>query len=85
MSISKIPPGHYTLDSLAKELDRVFDKHEYRQLETKTNQPVGQHVIKNFGAKPITLDRDLANLFGIKRNLKIITHTSQRHILFIAI
>ena len=73
MSISKIHPGHYTLESLARETDRLFDKYKYRRLETGTNQPVGQLLVKNFGAKPITLDRDLANLLGIGRNLKLIT------------
>ena len=30
--------------------------------------------IKNFGARPITLDCDLANIFGINRVLKLITN-----------
>jgi len=73
LSISKLPPGHYNLESLAKKIDGLFDKYGYKQLETEINQPVGQLVIKNFGAKPIELDRDLANLLGIGRKLNLIT------------
>ena len=36
--------------------------------------------IKNFGAKPITLDLDFANIFGINRALKLITNVKRlRH------
>jgi len=73
LSVSKLPPGHYNLERLAKEIDGLFDKYGYKQLETEINQPVGQLVIKNFGAKPIELDRDLANLLGIGRKLDLIT------------
>ena len=66
LSISKLAPGHYNLESLAKEIDSLFAKYKY-DLETETNTPVGQLVIKNFGLKPIELDRDLANLLGIGR------------------
>ena len=31
LSVAKIPPGHYTLESLAKEIDRLFNKYEYHQ------------------------------------------------------
>ena len=58
---------------MAKEIDSLFDRYNYKQLETQTNQPVGQLVIKNFGAKPIERDRDLANLLGIGRKLDLIT------------
>ena len=34
-------------------------------------------VIKNFGAKPIELDRDLANLLGIGRKLNLITRVKR--------
>jgi len=71
-NVSKIPPGHYTLESLAKEIDDIFGKYNYK-LETETNQPFGQLVIKNVGLKPVTLDRDLARWLGIGRNLKLKT------------
>ena len=73
LSVSKIIPGHYSLERMAKEIDGLFDKYGYKRLETEINQPVGQLVIGNFGAKPIELDRDLANLFGIGRKLNLIT------------
>jgi len=57
---------------LAKEIDGLFAKYSYK-LETEINQPAGQLVIKNFGLKPIELDRDLAGLLGIGRKLNFIT------------
>jgi len=72
LSVSKLPPGHYNLESLAKEIDGLSAKYKY-DLETEIYQPVGQLVIKNFGFKPIELDRDLANLLGIGRKLLPIT------------
>ena len=70
LSVDRLPPGHYTLESLAKEIDNLFKKYKYTKLETETNYPVGQLVIKNFGGKQITVDRDLAQLLGNGRNLK---------------
>ena len=49
----------------------MFEKYVYK-LETETNTPLGQLVTKNVRAKPIELDRDLANLLGIERKLKLI-------------
>jgi len=73
LSISRLPPGHCNLESLAKEIDSLFDRCNYKQLETQINQPVGHLVIKNFGATPIELDRDLATLLGIGRKLALTT------------
>jgi len=75
LSVSKLLPGHYSLERLAKEIDGLFAKYQYKVLQTAINQPVGQLVIRNFGAgeKPIELDRDLANLLGIGRKLLPIT------------
>jgi len=75
--VSKISPGHYALESLAKKIDVLFDKFHYRQIETERNQPVGQLVIRNFGGALVTLDRDLANLFGIGRKLETITQVKR--------
>ena len=72
LSVSKITPGHYNLESLAKEINDLFAKYSY-ELETDINKPAGQLVIKNFGLKPIELDRDLAGLLGIGRKLNLIT------------
>jgi len=71
-SISKILPGHYNLESLAKEIDSLFSKYKY-DLETETNTPLGQLVIKNVGGEQIELDRDLARLLGSDRKLGYIT------------
>ena len=65
VSVSKIPPGHYTLGSLAKLINGLFNKYNYHQLEAQINTPEAMLQIKNFGAKPITLDRDLVNIFAI--------------------
>jgi len=75
LSISKLLPGHYSLQRLATQIDSLFDKYGYKHLGTAINQPVGQLVIRNFGtgAKPIELDCDLANLLGIGRKLLPIT------------
>ena len=77
LSISKIPPGHYNLQAVAKLVDGLFEKYQYRQLETVMNAPLGVLEIKNPGAKKITLDRDLANLLGINRVLGLTTHVKK--------
>ena len=77
LSVSKLLTGHYSLERLAKELDGLFDKYQYKDLQTAINQPVGQLVIRNFGAgaKPIEIDRNLANLLGIGRKMDLIRKT----------
>ena len=73
VSVGKINPGHYTLGSMAQEIANIFES--YRQkLNTKTNTPFGQLEITNPSTKPIKLDRDLAELFGVKRELARTTH-----------
>ena len=74
VSVSKIPPGHYNLQAVAKVIDGLFEKYQYRQIETVINTPLAVLEIKNLGAKKITLDRDLANLLGINRVLDLTTH-----------
>ena len=54
VSVSKIPPGHYTLESLAKVINDLFHKHNYRQLEAEINTPEAMLEIKNFWARPKT-------------------------------
>ena len=77
VSFSKIPPEHYTLESLAKLINGLFSKYNYHQLEAQINTPEAMLQINNFGARPITLDHDLANIFGINRALKLITNKKQ--------
>ena len=72
-SVSKVPPGHYDLQSLAKEISFLLARYGYLALKTEINQPLGQLVIMNSGARPIELDRDLAALLGIERKLPLKT------------
>ena len=74
VSVSKIPPGHYNLQAVAKVIDGLFEKYQYCQLETVINTPLAVLEIKNLGAKKKTLDRDLAKLLGINRVLGPTTH-----------
>jgi len=76
-SVTRILPGHYDLQSMGKTIDILFDRYNYKQLETEINQPNGQLVIRNFGAKPIELDNDLANFLGIRRKLALTTFVKQ--------
>ena len=80
VSVSKIPPGHYNLQAVAKVIDCLFEKYQYRQLETVINTPLAVLEIKNLGAKKITLDRDLANLLGINRVPDLTTHVKKTRI-----
>ena len=70
--LGQVLPGHYKLERMALEIDGLFAKYDYK-LETEINQPLGQLVIKNFGLRPIELDRDLARLLGIGRKLQFMT------------
>jgi len=69
VSVGKIVPGHYSLERMAKEIEGLFEKYQYKSLKTAINQPLGQLVIRNYGsgAKNIEFDRDLSNMLGIGR------------------
>jgi len=77
ISVGKIVLGHYSLERMAKEIEGLFEKHQYKTLKTAINQPLGQLVIRNFGsrAKPIEFDRNLANMFGIGRKFPAYSFT----------
>ncbi|KAJ7360031.1 hypothetical protein OS493_019121, partial [Desmophyllum pertusum] len=68
--VMTIPQGHYTLESIARELQNVFAKSGV-ELSTEINTPVGQLIISNPQAQKIVLDRDLARLLGIARRLQL--------------
>ena len=59
---------------MAEAIKNIFERYDY-VLATKTNTPFGQIEIVNKGAgtavRPINLDRDLAELFGIGRKINI--------------
>ena len=71
-TIIKLTPGHYSLETIAKDLSDVFTSNSF-ELSTEINTSVGQVIIRNLKNKKITLDRDLAQLFGISRKLLYIT------------
>ena len=75
--VSKIPPGHYTLEILAENIKDLFVKYNYDKIKTETHKPFGQLLIGNLGGTLVTLDRDLANLLDIGHNLKTITHVER--------
>jgi len=72
VSIGKIPPGHYDLESFGKAITKLFSDRRVT-LQTEINKPFGQLVIYNTTGKKIELDNDLANLLGIKRKLDLTT------------
>ena len=61
-----LPEGHYTLKTLAKEIENVFSGIGLH-LQTQINQPVGQMVIDNPDNKKIVLSSDLSELLGISK------------------
>ncbi|KAJ7315457.1 hypothetical protein OS493_038596, partial [Desmophyllum pertusum] len=67
--VMTILQGHYTLESIARELQNVFDKSDV-ELSTEINTPFGPLIISNPQARKIILDRDLARLLGIARRLQ---------------
>ena len=68
-SVSKISPGHYTLEAMAKQLEESLKKYIY-EISAETYSPFGQLRITNHGESPLRIDRDLANFLGIGRELK---------------
>ena len=69
ISVSKLHPGHYTLEAIAKELRETVKKYIY-EISTETYSPLCQLLITNHGESPLRIDRDLANFLGIGRELK---------------
>ena len=67
--VSKIPPGHYTLKAMAKQLEESLKRYTY-EISAETYSPVGQLVITNHGKKPLRIDRDLYIFLNIGRELK---------------
>ena len=67
VSVVKIPPGHYTFESLAEKMDGMFTEHGYGRFDMKSNEPFSRFLINNRGNKPFEFDRDLAALLGTGR------------------
>ena len=69
LSVSKIPPGHYTLEAAAKHLEESLKIYIY-EISAETYSPFGQLVITNHGKRPLRIDRDLSVFLDIGRELK---------------
>ena len=65
--------GHYTLESMSREIEIAFEKLKELKLPTKITTTAGAMVIYNLENKKIRLDSDLANFLGITPKLKFIT------------
>jgi len=76
VSIGKIRPGHYDLESFGKAINKLFSNRGVT-LQTEINEPFGQLVIYNTMGKKIELDNDLSNLLGIRQKLAITTFVKQ--------
>ena len=67
--VSKLPPGHYTLEAIAEALKETVKKYTY-EISAETYSPFGQLVITNHGMRPLRIDRDLGIFLDIGRELK---------------
>ena len=59
VSVAKIKPGHYTLESLANAMDGLFAKRGYDRFDMKRNEPFSLFALNNHGNQPFEFDRDL--------------------------
>ena len=69
ISVSKLPPGHYTLEAIAEALQETVKKYTY-EISAETYSPFGQLVITNHGRKPSRIDRDLGIFLDTGREIK---------------
>ena len=69
-------PGHYSLETLAPLIENMF-KAFNTNIPTQINQPTGAMVTYNTSGHKIMLDTDLAELFGIDRELRIINYVKR--------
>ena len=69
ISVSKIPPSHYTLEALAEALKKTVKKYTY-EISAETYSPFGRLVITNHGMRPLRIDRDLGIFLDTGRELK---------------
>ena len=58
-------PGHYTLDTLTKEIKLVLSKHRVA-LATDINTSFGKLIMYNLDSKKIIFDSNLGNLLNLK-------------------
>ena len=67
-----IPPGNYTLSSIGKKMQELFER-EY--VTVKFDDAKGPIVLENPHSNKIIFDRDLTFLLGLNRNMKEISRT----------
>ena len=66
----RIPPGHYTLQSIGKKMQELFER-EY--VAVKFDDAEGSIVLENSNSNKIIFDRDLTFLLGLNGNMKEIS------------
>ena len=66
-TVKIIPPGNYTLSSIGKKLQELFNE---EGIEVKLDDAKGSIVIENPQNRKIMFDRDLTFLFGLNRNME---------------
>ena len=71
IKVSKLPPGHYTLEAIAEALRETVKKYTY-EISTETYSPLGQLVIINHGGRPLRIDPDLGIFLDTGRELKTV-------------
>ena len=69
VKVSKISPGHYTLEAATKQMEESLKEHIY-EINADTYSPLGQLVLTNHGKKTLRIDEDLANFLAINSFLK---------------
>ena len=69
LSVSKLPPGHYTAQTIAEGLKGVLERYDY-DLGAEIYTPFDQIAIINKGKRPLRLDRDLSDFLDTSREIK---------------
>ena len=69
VKVSAIPPGYYTLEAVAKQMEESLKKHIY-EISADAYSPLGQLIITNHGKKTLRFDPYLSNFLGISGDLR---------------
>ena len=69
-------PGYYTMETLVPLIENMFKAFNIK-IPTQINQPTGEMIIYNTTIHKIMLDTDLAELFGINRELQRINYVKR--------
>ena len=71
-TVRSFPPGHYTLDKIAAEIQGAFTAQKV-DLQTEINTPVGGMTIYNYNMANVKLGHNLSELLGIGSSLLFMT------------